>query len=297
MPLSWEDAQTLLAVAEAGSFSNAARNLAVGQPTVSRRIRALERSLGQQLFVRGRHGAQPTAAAQSLTQAAGQMARWAAEFSRAVAGTEQQVSGTVRIAAPPAIAVEQLAPFAARLKRTHPDITLDILSAVDHVDLTRGAADIAVRTQRPGEPELVALHEGRNLPGVYGAPAYVATLSQPCSLTELDWVTWSTAYRHVVPRPMLERLIPGFAPVFTSDDYLVQKAAVRSGLGAMIMGQPAGPDLEAFVPIDIGVQLPAYDFYLVAARSMQHVPRVATVVRELAACFGDYLVTPPAAPA
>lgn len=292
MELSWEDAQTFLAVVEAGSFSDAARTLQVGQPTVSRRIRTLERALGQQLFVRGRQGARPTAAAERLTQPATQMARWAGEFNRAVANVEQPVSGVVRVAAPPAIAVEQLAPFAARLKETHPEIILDILSAVDHVDLTRGVADIAVRTQRPGEPELIALHHGRNQPGVYGAPDYVARLRQPCALEDLHWVTWSASYRHVVPRPMLERLIPGFAPVFTSDDYLVQKAAVRSGLGVMIMGQPAPADQDAFAEIDIGVRLPAYDFYMVTARSMRHVPRVALVVEQLAQSFGAYLDVP-----
>ncbi len=289
MTMSWEDAQTFLAVIEAGSFSDAARSLQVGQPTISRRIRALERSLGQQLFVRGRHGAQPTAAAERLAQPAAQMARWAGEFDRAVAGVEQPLSGVVRIAAPPAIAVEQLAPHAARLRATHPEITLDILSAVDHVDLTRGVADIAVRTQRPGEPELIALHHGRTQPGVYGAPGYVSQRRQPCALADLDWITWSTSYRHVVPRPMLERLVSGFTPVFTSDDYLVQKAAVRSGLGVMIMSPPAPADRQAFVEIDIGVRLPAYDFYIVTARSMQHVPRVTLVAEHLAQWFGAYL--------
>jgi DNA-binding transcriptional LysR family regulator len=209
------------------------------------------------------------------------MARWAGEFDRAARGSENTIAGTVRIAAPPGIAVEQLAPFAARLRTTHPGIHLDVLAAVDHVDLTRGTADIAVRTNYPGEPELVALYKGANLPGVFAAPGYAATLAQPCTWRDINWITWSGTYRHVAPRPMLERLIPDFAPVFTSDDYLVQKSAVRAGLGAMIMGRPLHFERSDLVEVDVGVTLPAYEFYLVVAKSMQYVPRVRAVLDAL----------------
>lgn len=281
MILSWDDAQTFLAVTESQSFSAAARLLGVGQPTVSRRIQALESRLEEQLFRRGKHGALPTDAARRLVPAAEQMARWAGEFDRLARGGEQRVSGVVRVAAPPGIAVEQLAPFAARLHASHPELRLEVLAAVEHVDLTRGAADIAIRTQYPREPELVALHRGSNVPGVFAAPSYAVTLAQPCDWGDIAWVCWSGAYRHVVPRPMLERLIEDFTPVFSSDDYLVQKAAVVSGLGAMIMGRPAHFEPGGLVEIDVGVSLPAYDFYIVTARSMQHVPRVRAVVEAM----------------
>ncbi|MFY0537428.1 helix-turn-helix domain-containing protein [Nannocystis pusilla] len=51
--LDWDDLRFFLAVARAGSFSAAARGLGVTQPTVGRRIAALERSLGARLFVQG----------------------------------------------------------------------------------------------------------------------------------------------------------------------------------------------------------------------------------------------------
>ncbi|MCB1694098.1 MAG: LysR family transcriptional regulator [Pseudomonadales bacterium] len=286
MDLDWNDAHTFLAVAEHRSFSAAARAMGLGQPTISRRIQELELRLGEQLFDRGKHGAMPTRAALRLLPAAEQMARWAAEFDRAARGVENPGGGVVRMAAPPGIAVEQLAPFAARFRTSHPEIVLDILSAVEHVDLTRGAADIAVRTQLPAEPELVALHKGSNMPGIFASEAYARTVRQPCSWHDLDWVTWSGVRRHVVPRPMLERIIPDFEPVFTSDDYLVQKAAVRAGVGAMIMGRPVLFEQTDLVEIDVGVQLPAYDFYIVVAKSVQQVPRIRLVVDELVAMMG-----------
>ena len=52
----------VVAVAEEGSFTAAARRELVAQPAVSAAVRSLERELGVQLFRRGRSGAQPTEA-------------------------------------------------------------------------------------------------------------------------------------------------------------------------------------------------------------------------------------------
>jgi DNA-binding transcriptional LysR family regulator len=60
MHIPWEDVQLVLAVVEAGSLSGAAKRLRLTQPTVSRRIAALESSLGEPLFVRTVEGAAPT---------------------------------------------------------------------------------------------------------------------------------------------------------------------------------------------------------------------------------------------
>ena len=132
--LSWEDAQTFLAVIEHTSFSAAARSLGVGQPTISRRIKNLEEMLSEQLYIRGKYGAEPTDAAHHLKPAAAQMAKWAAEFGRLALHRDNELSGVVKIAAPPGVSVELLAPFAYMLKLLEPGIRLEILSSVYHVN-------------------------------------------------------------------------------------------------------------------------------------------------------------------
>ena len=74
-----------------------------------------------------------------------------------------------------------------------------------------------------------------------------------------------------------------FAPVFASDDYLVQRSALAAGLGAMILEQPLPG--EAFPPpgselcaIDVGLRLPPAELHLVCAKSVRFVPRVRAVV-------------------
>jgi len=285
--LTWNDIRLFLCVYEQQSFSAAAKTLGLGQPTISRRIQHLERQFGVQLFIRGKYGAKPTAQALSLVHAAEQMAKWGTEFERTVQGNEQTATGIVTIAAPPGIASENLAPFAATLKQKEPDITLEILSSIDHVDLTRGVADIAIRTQEPNNPELITLHSAQVQAVVLASKQYADTLTQPCTLGDLDWVTWAGRYKHLEPRPMLEKLIPNFKPAFASDDYLTQKAAVEAGLGANIYGQPLNIEPNHLVEIDVGVTLPTSSFFIVCAKSMQHVPRVRAVVERLIEAVSD----------
>ena len=282
MQISWEDAQTFLAVIEQRSFSRAARGLGVGQPTVSRRIANLEARMGTQLFRRGRQGAEPTDAALRLVPAAEQMARWATEFVLGAQAHDATISGSVRIAAPPGIAVEQLAPFAATVRARYPDVLLEVIAGIEHLDLTRGAADLALRTRPPNEPELITLMKARSGVGVYAHRRYAENLPAQCTWSDIDWITWCAPFESVAPRPVLERLIPDFQPVFASDDYLVQKSALRAGLGAMIIStSEASRPEDDLVAIDLGIDMPDSEFYLVCAKSTQMVPRIRAIAHLL----------------
>lgn len=279
MNISWEDAQTFLSVAEQRSFSAAARLLELGQPTISRRIAQLEERLGRQLFRRGKQGAVLTDEGARLLPAAEQMARWAGEFDRLARGASEEVAGVVRIAAPPGFAVEFMTPFAFIARERLPEIRLEVHAGVEHIDLSRGGADLAVRTRLPREPELMTLHSESIELGVFASESYAARLPERPDPAQLDWVTWSFPYLHVEPRPQLERLIPDFAPVFASDDYLVLKRAVIEGVGAMILERTQHPLVTGpgLVEIDTGLDLPASEMHLVCAKSMQYVARVRAV--------------------
>src|SRR5436305_7247996 len=60
------DLELVVAIARAGSLSRAARELHIAQPPLSRRLQHLEREVGAALFLRGRHGATPTAVGRTL---------------------------------------------------------------------------------------------------------------------------------------------------------------------------------------------------------------------------------------
>ena len=136
----------LHAVLEAGSFSQAARQLGSSQPTVSRQIKALERELGATLVVSSTDGITPTEAALALLPELQAMARTAQRISSAT--TESQLPPSVRIACGPwvGLLICRHAPdLSGDPLDTHLDIATDILFA----DMPRREADIAIRTRRP----------------------------------------------------------------------------------------------------------------------------------------------------
>ncbi len=300
MNTSWEDAQTFLAVAEERSFSAASALLGVAQPTISRRIAALESRLGCQLFTRGKRGTDLTDSGARLLPAAEQMARWAGEFGRLAQGAEESPTGTVRIAAPPGLAVEVLAPLAARAREQLPEIRLEVLASVDYIDLSRGGAELAIRTRETHEPELTTIYSAKFEIGVFATAQYKARLVDRLAkagrvnpvfrIEDLDWITWSFPYEQVAPRPMLERAIPDFAPAFASDNYLVLKSALAAGLGVMVLEKQstANPIATAdLVEIDLGFSLPPSEYHLICAKSMRYVPRVRAVTKLLVERLND----------
>ncbi|MFY0567736.1 LysR family transcriptional regulator [Archangium lansingense] len=280
MDIPWEDVRLFLAVAETGSLSGAARRLRIGQPTVSRRLAALEYTLGAALFRRGVEGASLTSAGERLLGPAKKMAEWAGEVGRAVESSDRSPRGLVRITATPFQSFDFLAPFGAWLAGKHPGLRLEVLSSIQYLDLNRGEADLALRAKAPtqeGLKEVLAL-EFEN--AVFVSKSLAAKLPRKPSLAELPWIAWAPPFDMVPPNPQLEELIPGFTPAFTSDNYLVQLAAAEAGLGAMVMARHrhrfSRPSSLVPLPIDLGPYQRG-SLYLVCAKSALDIPRVRRV--------------------
>jgi DNA-binding transcriptional LysR family regulator len=281
MPAAWDDVQLLLAVVDAGSFSGAARRLRLGQPTISRRIAALEEQLGEALFQRGVAGAALTAAGERLLPAARRMAEAAGELMRLAAGGESRPEGLVRIAAPPGFAWGYLAGFAAHAAKVLPGIRLEVLSSIEYLDLGRGEADLAIRGRPPNQRDLVWLCGLEVRAAAFATRRYRARLPKGYTIADVGWISWAPPYAHLPPTPQLEAIIPGFRPVFTSDSYLIQLQAAESGIGAMILGR----ERHRFAPhtalvelaLDLGPQAVG-SLYLVSAKTALLVPRVRAVI-------------------
>ncbi len=282
MDINWEDLRVFLAVAETGSFSGAAKRLSLGQPTVSRRLADLEDSLGYKLFTRTASGATPTAEATRLLEPARKMAEWAGEVSRAAAAGDREPQGIVRVAAPPGVAFDFVAPFAAYVRERLPKVQLEVLSKIEYLDLARGEADLALRMRAPKPGgDLVTVASMETELHVYVAKHVAAALpKRRLALGDLDWVAWAPPYDDVPPNPQLRALIPDFRPSFTTDNFLIMVQAAEAGLGAIILGRPHHRFARHtdMVPLDIplGAQSTS-TLHLVCAKSALDVPRVKAV--------------------
>ncbi|MBI3478965.1 MAG: LysR family transcriptional regulator [Nitrosomonadales bacterium] len=284
MNFRWDDLKLFLAVHEHGSLSAAARALKLGQPTLSRRIAELEELVGEALFERQSQGASLTAAGQKLLPAAQAMAEWANEAEQSVKKQTHLPEGKVRIAAPPGIAYEVVVPLAAKIRKQHPQIQIEVLSGIEVLNLSRGEADLSLRTQKPADDDLICVDEISSAMRVYVSKAYAKKLPKHPGLPDLDWIAWSTSYDNLQTNQELRALMPDLKPAFTSDDYIVQMAACKAGLGAMILPQATHRydglgELKVLQELDIDLGSGAVGtLYLVCHKRHRHLPKVQLVM-------------------
>ena len=154
--LDWSYIRSLLAVAETGSLSAAARKTGQSQPTLGRHIKAVEMALGTDLFVRNSGGLQLTEAGLSLLEPAREMAHAYARLTTQAAGRDAAVAGTVRITASVVVSQYLLPPIIAEIRRREPDIEIELVPSDTTENLMFREADIAVRMFRPTQLDVVA---------------------------------------------------------------------------------------------------------------------------------------------
>lgn len=177
--LDWSYMQSFAAVVEHGSLSAAARGLRTSQPTLSRHIAALEAKIGSRLFERGRGGMILTDAGMKLASHARHMAEAAARFSVIGEGQNTELAGTVRITASQIVASFLLPSVLARLRRAHPEISIEVVASDTTDNLLRREADIALRMYRPTQLDVVTRHIGDLKIGAYAASDYIARRGTP----------------------------------------------------------------------------------------------------------------------
>jgi DNA-binding transcriptional LysR family regulator len=290
--LNWDDLQLFLSVAEEGSLSAAARSLKLGQPTLSRRIQALETQVGEPLFDRLSIGSPLTLAGQRLLPAAQRMAEWAIE---AQASLNQEpfhrLQGKVRIATPPGVATEFLLPLVAALRHSHPKIHVQILAGVETLNLSRGEADLSVRLQKPTSADLDVLDSLTSQVCVYAAPQYASQFTGNIKAEQLDWIAWAPPYEHLPLNAELQRLMPGTQHVFTSDDFLVLLAACRAGVGVLPLARAMirNETMQGLVPIAVdGFPNMVSELFLVAHKRHRHLAKLLPVINLIRSEFESW---------
>ena len=139
-----------LEVARLGSVSRAAEALYVTQPTLTARLHALERDMGDQLFVRTRHGMRLTDAGRAFLPYAERAVRALKDGRQAIDDVARGSSGQLVIAAAPAVSTYILPEVLERFVASHPKVEVvvrtghseDVLEMVlrDEVQLGLGRA-------------------------------------------------------------------------------------------------------------------------------------------------------------
>ena len=292
MPIEdWENQRAFLAVLRSGSLSAASRELGVAQPTVRRRLEALEKALGSALFTRSPSGLSPTDAARELGVHAEAMAAAAEAFERAASAAPSIIGGTVRITASEIVGAEVLPSMLADLRGKHPALRFEINLSNQTQDLLRQEADIAVRMVRPSQAALVMKRVGAVKLGLFAHPAYLAVHGTPQTLDALpDLALIGPDRKGDELRAYVDifRLPPSKLLALRNDSHLGQLAAIRAGYGIGICQTPLAmrePKLTRVLGADFEMDLPAW---VVMHEDLMRVPRIRATFDHLVGSLTAY---------
>ena len=137
----WNRMRALLATAETGSLSAAARKLGLTQPTVGRQVAALEQELGLALFERTARSMTLTDAGRDLLGDARAMGDAASRIALLAHGRAQSLDGTVRITASDMMSAYLLPDTLLKLRSLAPRLRVDVIASNDIQDILRREAD------------------------------------------------------------------------------------------------------------------------------------------------------------
>ncbi len=289
---AWELAETFLAVMHTGSLSGAARALAVAQPTVRRRVEALEASLGTVLFTRATNGLVPTDAAHTTLPHAEAMASSARALVRAASGPNDAVRGTVRVTASEVLGLEVIPGTLGPLRDAWPELQLELSLSNRLEDLLRRDADVAVRMTAPTQSSLVARRVGIIPVGLYAHVDYLAR--HPAPSTPARLLKGHALVGADRDRGQIEALAH-LGVTATPRDFAVrtdsdgaQLQAVRAGLGIGVCQVPLAKryaELRRVLP-RVAIPLPTW---VVMHEDQRSVRRVRVVFEHLVAALRSYV--------
>lgn len=285
--------ETFVRIVDAGSLSAAARALATTQPTISRRLKALEKSLGVRLLQRSTHAMKLTDDGMRCYARAKELIAGWQEFESEIRGAVDEPVGMLRVVAPHAFGQQQLVtPLAAYLAR-YPRMTVDWTLHDRTPDFIGEGIDCAIRVGDIPDPSVVAIRLGDVPRIVVAAPALLdggALPAHPDELARLPWIAVSHFYRDEVTlthgqRGETARL--DIRPRLYTDNLYAMRNAVVLGVGAAIGSRWAlREELEAgrvvqlvpewqAAPLPIWLIYPPARFYPARLRRFIDIMRVA----------------------
>jgi len=288
---NWSDYPIFMAVAETGSLTAAGRKLKMSQPTVGRRVRALEDHFGAPLLKKENGSLVPTTFGESILDHVLRMQDEAAAIDRSSATLEHSLAGPVRMSATEGIGTNWLPGILQVFRQNHPDILIDFGIGFKNYNLAQREADIALRWMGPGDQNSLI---GRKVAtvsfGLFASPDYIERRGMPKSLEDLkdhdgvlatimdDKVLW-LSHNDGTPAFLPDRITFRTNSIWAFDEAVNQ----GYGIGAMpICGTCANPEKVVRILPNVSRQ---EELYLVAHEDLRRSTRIRAVFDFLVNAF------------
>lgn len=191
------------AVAEAQSFTSAARRLGLTPAAISRAIAKQEAALGAVLFRRTTRSMHLTDEGRGYFERCREALALLEGAERALVDGDDALRGVVRVSAPTTYGPFRLAPFVAGFVERHPDVDVDLRLENRNVDFVTDGCDLAIRMGELADSSLLARRLEEASVGVFASAAYLARRGKPRTADDLE--------RHALlgfVRPSTGRVLP-----------------------------------------------------------------------------------------
>ncbi|WP_241759314.1 LysR family transcriptional regulator [Pyxidicoccus parkwayensis] len=232
--------QTFLRIVDAGSLSSAAAQLGTTQPTVSRRLQTLERSLGLRLLQRSTHAMKLTEdGARCYERAKELVANWQM-FEADLRGASDEPEGTLRVVVPHAFGQQLLVEPLTEYLNRHARVSVEWVLHDRAVDFIADGIDCAIRVGEVQDPSVVAIRVAEVPRIVVAAPSVLAGVpvpAHPDELARLPWLSLRTFYRSELSLTQVdtgEVQSIAFHPRLSTDSLYAIRSAAVNGLGVCV---------------------------------------------------------------
>lgn len=284
MDFDWNDAKAFLRTAETGSLTAAAKQLHASQPTVGRRIAALEKSLGIVLFERYKNGLILTPQGERVVEALQGMEKLANDTILIAQGATESHSGIVTIAVSQIDAVFNLPSLIAELRTIEPSLQIKLKVSNSRTDLIHRDADIAIRHCRPDEETLIIRKLGEMHVNLFGTASLCSALRNSnddekqipiIGFLETDYTT-QLLHNSGIAAESLDY-------VCLSDCQLSQIELAKQGLGLVLLPAYLGSEIDELeFAFTQDYSIYEYDTWLVCHSELRHNKRIRFVYDFLA---------------
>jgi DNA-binding transcriptional LysR family regulator len=178
--------QLFIRIVESGSFSKAAEELRITQPTATKHVAALEERLGARLLNRNTRGVSTTEIGTLYYAKCKTIQREVEEADNLASLLQSRMSGKLRVSTSVAFGRRVLTPLVLSFMREHAEISIDLSFDDRYVNLVEQGVDMALRMGRLADSALGSRYLGMNPWLVAASPSYIERRGEPHAPADLS---------------------------------------------------------------------------------------------------------------